>query len=153
MGKIKLVLTDVDGTLVPVLKHEPSARVKGVIKRVQDAGVELTAATGRPYEMTKELFKHIGIRDLCIFDGGATIRRIETGEFVWKNWLSVNRIKEIVEIILPNCTRIDFSPDHRPSHQPGFYPNPVIYPFFARSRGRQFRTRQLSVPLSRIAHG
>jgi HAD superfamily hydrolase (TIGR01484 family) len=112
MKKIKLVLTDVDGTLVPVLKNEPSKAVKEVLKLVQEKGIEVTAATGRPYEMTKDLFQHVGIKDLCIFDGGATIRRVETGEIVWKNWLTVNRIKEIVKILLPVCTLIDFSPDN-----------------------------------------
>jgi HAD superfamily hydrolase (TIGR01484 family) len=108
--KISLVLTDIDGTLVPVLSKQPTKAVADLVKKVQDAGIEIVAATGRPYEMAKSVFVHIGLRDFGIFDGGATIRRLDSGELVWNNWLSVPRLKEIIEILQPVSTVMDFFP-------------------------------------------
>jgi HAD superfamily hydrolase (TIGR01484 family) len=110
MGKIKLVLTDIDGTIVSLGLHDPTPAVRQAIKDVQDAGIQLTAATGRPYEMTKDLFDDLGLKGLSIFDGGATIRDIQTGEFAWQNWLEVDRLKAIANILLPYSTLIDFFP-------------------------------------------
>ena len=113
MSQIKLVLSDIDGTIVPLMGSEPSKRVKEAVLKVQDQGVELVAVTGRPYEMAKDLFEHIGFRDLGVFDCGASVRKIESGELVWKNWLSIDRIKTILEIVLPISGAVDFFPEFR----------------------------------------
>lgn len=110
MAQIKLVLTDIDGTLVKPGMHDPSSAVKKAIKEVQKSGVQVTAATGRPYEMAVEMFMDLGLEGLCIFDAGASIRDVESGSFAYKNWLSVDRIRSIVEIILPRAREIDFFP-------------------------------------------
>lgn len=112
MSKIKLVLTDIDGTLVTIGQHNPTLATQKSMQAVQSAGIELTAATGRPYEMTKDLFDELGFQGLCIFDGGATIRDVQTGELAWKNWLETDRLKTIVEILFPHCTLIDFFPTY-----------------------------------------
>ena len=113
MSKIKLVLTDIDGTLVPVGGMTPSIRVKRAIEGVQKQGIEVAAATGRPYGMVKDLFQHVGFHDLSIFDAGASIRRVETGEVVWEKWLTIEKLKEIVSILLPVSSTIDFFPDQK----------------------------------------
>lgn len=48
MSQIKLVLTDVDGTLVPLLGKVPSDAVKDAIVRVQERGIDVAPVTGRP---------------------------------------------------------------------------------------------------------
>ena len=96
MTKIKLVLSDIDGTLVPLLSTTPSKKIIEVAKLVQKQGVEIAPVTGRPYDMAKDLFKHIDFHNHGVFDGGATVRIVETGEVVWKNWLAVERIKKIL---------------------------------------------------------
>ncbi len=113
MSKIKLILADIDGTIVPIMGTTPSEKVKDAVVKVQNQGVELVAVTGRPYEAAKDLFEHIGFRDLGVFDCGASVRKIESGEVVWKNWLSVDRIKAILEIVLPVSSTIDFFPEYR----------------------------------------
>lgn len=112
MSNIKLVLADIDGTLVPILSVNPSKRVKEIVKKVQEKGVEIAPVTGRPYEMVQELFQHIDFHDYGIFDGGATIREIKTGKIVWSNWLSQARLKQIATILLPVSSKIDFFPVH-----------------------------------------
>jgi 5-amino-6-(5-phospho-D-ribitylamino)uracil phosphatase len=113
MSEIKLVLTDIDGTLVWHGQHHPTEAVSRAISNVQEAGIELTAATGRPYEMMHNLFEQLGFRDLGIFDAGASIRDIKTGELQWSNWLDVDRIKSIASFLLPHATLIDYYPTYK----------------------------------------
>ncbi len=113
MPKIKLVLSDVDGTLVPITKHTVSLVIIDAVGKVQAKGIEIVAVTGRPFEMMQDLFKQIGFHDLCIVDAGASIRKVETGEIVWKNWLDMDRLKAIATILLPVSDIIDFFPEWR----------------------------------------
>lgn len=111
MKNVKLVLTDVDGTLVPLLGKEPSQAVIDIAKRLQDAGIEVAPVTGRPYDMAKDLFAHIGFHDYGVFDAGASVRKVSNGEVVWKQWLSVEQIKHILGVLLPVSSVIDYFPD------------------------------------------
>jgi hypothetical protein len=61
--------------------------------------------------MIQELIKHIGFHDLCVVDAGASIRRVDTGEIVWKKWIDTERLKAIVSVLLPISTLIDFFPE------------------------------------------
>lgn len=110
MSEVKLVLTDIDGTLVKHGQYDPTEAVAQAINDVQDSGVELTAATGRPYEMMEPLFERLGFRDLAIFDAGASIRKVHGGELVWSNWLDADRTRQVAEVLLPHCVTIDFYP-------------------------------------------
>ncbi len=110
MSGIKLVVTDIDGTLVAIGQHVPTPAVRGAMQAVQAAGVTVAAATARPYEMARDLFLELGFRGPSIFDGGASIRDVETGELLWQNWLSLGRLREIAAIILPHAKTVDFFP-------------------------------------------
>lgn len=109
MSNLKLVLTDIDGTIVRHHEHTPSKAVQDAIRNLQASGIQLTAATGRPYEMARELFLDIGLSGLGIFEGGASIRKVETGEIVWRNWLAAEQIKTVTRVLLPYANEIDVS--------------------------------------------
>jgi HAD superfamily hydrolase (TIGR01484 family) len=113
MAGVDLVITDIDGTLVLPGKHNPTTAVRQAIADLQVVGIDLAAATGRPYEMTRDLFLDVGLKDDCIFDNGATIRKASTGQIIWQNWLSVERLKEIVALLLPHSKIIDCFPTWR----------------------------------------
>ena len=110
MSKIKLVLTDIDGTLVPSGKHEVSEQVREAVIAAENAGIKVVPVTGRPYELAVGLMNVLGLDWLCVLDGGATIRRVATGELMWSKWLEPAVLKQIVPIILPHCTVMDYSP-------------------------------------------
>ncbi|HSX06302.1 MAG TPA: HAD family hydrolase [Candidatus Saccharimonadia bacterium] len=110
MSVIKLVVTDIDGTLVEVGQHAPTSAVREAMQAMQAAGVLVAAATARPYEMAHGLFSEIGLSGPSIFDGGASIRDVQTGELLWQNWLSVPRLQEIAAVILPHAKMVDFFP-------------------------------------------
>lgn len=111
MSKIKLVLSDIDGTLVPLFDSKPSDKVIEVAKYVQEQSIDIAPVTGRPYDMAKDVLNHIGFHDLGVFDAGASVRKVATGELVWKKWIEVERIKKILNIMLPVCKIIDYFPD------------------------------------------
>jgi len=112
MSGIDLVLTDIDGTLVDLNAHTPTAAVVQAMRDVQAAGVAVAAVTARPHEMSRDLFTELGFKGMSVFDGGASIRDVETGDLLWQNWLSVERLQMITRIMLPHATEIDFYPTY-----------------------------------------
>lgn len=110
MSHIKLVLTDVDGTLVEPEKHEVSDVVRQSIIKAEDAGVQVVAVTGRPFQMAQPVLEVLGFDGYCVVDNGATIHDVVTGDIKWSCWLDVATVRQIVEIVLPFSTAIDYTP-------------------------------------------
>jgi Cof subfamily protein (haloacid dehalogenase superfamily) len=106
---IRLILADIDGTLVPVGSHEVSERVRNAVLAAESSGVAVVPVTGRPYEMAEGLMTVLGFDGLCVVDGGATIRKVTTGQIVWSRWLEPDVLKQIVGYIAPHCVLIDYS--------------------------------------------
>jgi len=116
--KIRLVLTDLDGTVVPLFSNEVSSAVRQAVIAAEAQGVSVTPITGRPYEMAKPILTELGFNDLCITDNGASIRKVLDGELVWSQWLEPAKIKEIVEAIVADSVVIDYGPgwnEHPPT--------------------------------------
>jgi len=113
MNTIELIVTDIDGTLVKVGGHAPSATVRRAMRDVQAAGVLVAAATARPYEAARDLFLELGFAGPSIFDGGASIRDVKTGELLWQNWLELPRLKAIAAILLPHAATVDLFPTYK----------------------------------------
>jgi hydroxymethylpyrimidine pyrophosphatase-like HAD family hydrolase len=84
---IKLVLTDMDGTIVLPARHEVSIAVRQAVIAAEKAGVAVVPVTGRPYEMAVNVMNVLGFDGLCVVDGGATIREVTTGKAVWSEWI------------------------------------------------------------------
>jgi HAD superfamily hydrolase (TIGR01484 family) len=100
-----------DGTIVMPGKHEVSERVREAVIACENQGVEVVPVTGRPYEMAKSAMEVLGFDDLCVLDGGATIRKVTTGEMVWSKWLGPATLKEVVRAVLPYAREIiDYFP-------------------------------------------
>lgn len=117
MPKIELVLTDVDGTLVKLLKNEVSDRVRQAIIATENAGVRVVPVTGRPYEMAEPVLNLLGFDGLCVLDNGASIREVKTGELVWSQWLDTETVREITRILLPFAKTIDYAGNYD-EHEP-----------------------------------
>lgn len=112
MSDIKLVLTDFDGTVVQLGKHEVSDRVRQAVIACQNRGVEVAAITGRPFEMARPVLEILGFEDLCICDNGASIRRVKTGELVWSKWIDSYTLKLITRVLLPHSKILDYGENH-----------------------------------------
>ncbi len=108
MSKVKLILTDIDGTLVVNGQHTVSERVRDAVIAAENADVAVAPVTGRPYEMAQGVMNVLGFDGLCVLDGGASIRKVTTGELVWSKWLGPDVLKRIVGITAPHCVLIDY---------------------------------------------
>src|SRR5215469_15799480 len=74
-SRIKLVIADIDGTLVTKEKLLTPGSVQAV-QRLQDAGVLFGITTGRPPKGTKMLIESLpGLKFIAGFNGGVVVRR------------------------------------------------------------------------------
>lgn len=106
--EIKLVLTDLDGTVVYPEAHEVSEQVIQSIRTAEQQGVKFVAVTGRSFHQTKQILQQINFQDPCIFDGGAIIVNPITEETLWQRKVPIDTTKRAVEILLPHAKRIDY---------------------------------------------
>lgn len=71
---IKLVVSDIDGTLVPDGSHEINQEIFSVIRQLKEKGVQFVAASGRQFISMKRLFEPVAEDILYITDGGTIVR-------------------------------------------------------------------------------
>ncbi|HVS58700.1 MAG TPA: HAD-IIB family hydrolase [Candidatus Saccharimonadales bacterium] len=112
MSEIKLVLTDIDGTVALPGDYEVSEQVRDTVIALENQGVVVAAVTGRPYEWAHNVLNVLGIDGPCVFDNGATVRNAKTGELLWSQWLSVKELHEIVKVLQPYYRTLDCSPEY-----------------------------------------
>lgn len=89
----KLVVTDIDGTLVPYRSGRGSLAeidafipdsAKDAIAKLQHAGITVAGITGRTYDQSRDLLSSLGIKGPCVFAGGATVRNLPDGEILYE---------------------------------------------------------------------
>lgn len=100
-SQYKLLLLDLDGTTVASRGDAlPSVRVTEAIKRAQKF-VDVSVATGRSHYFTKDIINELGLIGPGVFSGGAEIIQMDTGQIVDRQLLSVPKMHEILNILLP----------------------------------------------------
>ena len=62
---IKLIVSDIDGTLVPDGSHEMNPELLDVIMKIRENGVQFAAASGRQWASIESIFGLIRQRSLC----------------------------------------------------------------------------------------
>ena len=97
-SRIKLVIADIDGTLVTKEKLLTPRSVQAV-QRLQDAGILFGITTGRPPKGTKMLIDSLpGLKFIAGFNGGVVVRR--DFSLFKENLLPAPTAEQVVEIIL-----------------------------------------------------
>ena len=92
---IKLVATDIDGTILPsdgVFTNE----VKNCITKLQDGGVKVVIVTGRMHEGAKKIAQRLNLNTPVVSYNGGYIKTLE-GEILYEQNLPENYAKEIIE--------------------------------------------------------
>jgi hydroxymethylpyrimidine pyrophosphatase-like HAD family hydrolase len=89
----KLVVTDIDGTLVryhttaetlaDVDAFVPESARKA-IESLHSAGITVAGITGRTYEQSRDLLVSLGMTGPCVFAGGAAVRNLPDGEVLYE---------------------------------------------------------------------
>ena len=95
---IKLIASDIDGTLVKDGTLAIDREYMEVIERLIDKGIVFVACSGRQYRSERKLFAPVADRLLYISDGGTVVRtpkeilKVDTlPDEIWKGMCSMVR--------------------------------------------------------------
>lgn len=109
---IKLIASDIDGTLVKDGTLAIDREYMEVIGRLIDKGIVFVACSGRQYRSERKLFAPVADRLFYITDGGTVVRtpkeilKVDTmPDEIWKGMLSM------VHESLPSCDYYIATPD------------------------------------------
>ncbi len=91
---IKLFVSDIDGTLL-VPGKEVSAKNIEAIKKMVDAGITVTIATGRMYRAALPIAQKLGVNVPIITYNGALIKTVD-GKILHAEYLPADLVVEIV---------------------------------------------------------
>ena len=110
---IKLIATDVDGTLVKDGTLLIDQEYMSVISKLIDKGIHFVVCSGRQFSSEKKLFAPIKEKLLYISDGGTVVRTPDEilktypmSEELWKN------MYRMVRESLPSCDCFAATPDY-----------------------------------------
>lgn len=94
---IKLVATDIDGTLIGDGKHKLDPRMNELIIELKEKGIVFVAASGRQYPSIRKLFEDVQDDMIFVAENGAYVvcRGVEIDEVTMNRELAVRLIKEI----------------------------------------------------------
>lgn len=103
LEKIRLVCTDVDGTLVEEGKGNLNPEYYAQIRRLKKKGIHFAVVSGRNYESARPLFEPVLEDILFINDNGAVIRFQD--EVICAHTVSPKLVQEIVKDMeaRPDC--------------------------------------------------
>lgn len=93
MAEIKLIVSDVDGTLID-RTEVISEELKQTVARCQEQGIVFSLATGRTFELALPIIKALNIEGPCVEANGAYI--IQKGECIKEHGFSIAPIKDIL---------------------------------------------------------
>ena len=95
MGKIKLIVTDLDGTFM----GEGGAIIEknlAAVRAAQKQGIMVCPCSARLWAMGRHVVEKCGFDRLAIFNGGATIVDCPTGELIYRKGLPKQSFKQLL---------------------------------------------------------
>lgn len=97
----KLVAIDLDGTMLNKYGII-TENTKNVIKKVQEKGVEVIIASGRPINSVKNFSKEINSHNYFISGNGAITYDIKNDKILYENILNKNKVLQVIKICEEN---------------------------------------------------
>ena len=96
MNNIKMIVTDLDGTLLDD-NHNISDYTKEVLKCIEDKGIEIVIATGRHFWGMKHYKDILENKNEAIVFNGAVVAN-NNGDFLYYNPIDDNTSREVIAI-------------------------------------------------------
>jgi 5-amino-6-(5-phospho-D-ribitylamino)uracil phosphatase len=104
--KYKLLILDVDGTILPYDRNAmPSQKVVDAIKKASEK-IHVVLATGRPLFMLENIFKVLNMTEYAIINDGAQVVDIRTGNVLYHKVFEAEDIKNVMDIL--NAEHIEY---------------------------------------------
>ena len=94
-NKIKLVVTDIDGTLMPINGKLPQP-IKETIKKLQENGVKVVLATGRMYKAAIKIYRQLNFKDALVSYLGGQINDFD-GKIIYQKVLDKNQVRKGID--------------------------------------------------------
>jgi Cof subfamily protein (haloacid dehalogenase superfamily) len=120
---MKLLISDVDGSLLPFGHTELSPSIVAFFHELQKDGVRITLATGKPFARTLPLAKILGITIPLICANGALIKDPVTQKTLFREPIAEETVRDIINL-LANDPRCQLYPET--DHTLFFVENPAI---------------------------
>lgn len=96
---VKLIMTDLDGTLFKDDHESISDRNVKALKSAQDSGIKICIATGRTKSLIFDAVRRVPFADYIITSNGAVTYDGQTGEVITSQLLSAEKSKKVFEVI------------------------------------------------------
>lgn len=101
MKQYKLLILDLDGTTVASKQDAlPSEAVVSAISNAKRT-IKVAIASGRPFPLAKPVIDALGLSGIGVFNGGAEIIDMQTGEIKSKQMIPAETMKELFTICAP----------------------------------------------------
>ena len=97
----KLVVIDLDGTMLNSYGIV-TENTKNTIKKIEEQGIEVIIASGRPIDSIKEIAREIESKNYFIAGNGAIIYDIKKDKIIYEKTLSKEKVLEIIKICEEN---------------------------------------------------
>lgn len=96
---IKLIVTDLDGTLMAPDHRTVTNRTRAALKAAHDNGVKIAIATGRTLKFTDNVTSQIPFVDYVIYSNGAAVFDTGAKKDIYKNCISAEHTEEILTLL------------------------------------------------------
>ena len=94
---IRLIATDVDGTLIPEGSSNPDPYIEETLLELIDSGINVAIASGRSYESIVGVFPKLRDRAIFISNNGACVTRKD--KTIYSNVIDKVLVKDVVRYI------------------------------------------------------
>lgn len=96
LEQIKLIVSDLDGTLLNN-KKQPDSKIKKNIQKLKEKGIIFTVASGRNMPIVEPICQELGIEVPYITNGGSEL--VSNGEFLMRLSIDSQDLREISMIL------------------------------------------------------
>lgn len=111
---IRLICMDLDGTALRNDHETISSRLLAALECAWDMGISIVPVTGRQYNLLPEfLQQHPRWENLAVLCNGAQIRRLDTGEVLYRRDLSRKALLGLIELARKYQLPMEFSAEGR----------------------------------------
>ena len=97
LKNIKLIVTDIDGTLLND-NGEVGSESKKLVKELMKLNVMVSFATGRLHSAVTEIAKELSLNGYIISLDGALIKNYISDKTIYESYLSTNQVKKAIEL-------------------------------------------------------
>lgn len=116
---IKLIATDLDGTLMAPDHLTVTKRTYDALKSSHDKGIRLAVATGRPMALIDNVISQVPFVDYIIYSNGACVYDRNEEKIIHADLIPYKKAKEIVEYFLGENVFFEIYANGRSCYQLG----------------------------------